>query len=450
MKKVKGYKILEKQTAKTYTKGEYVKLGDKLRTYNSHSDIPIDDLEMLQIFRTSYKEPLSQVFEILRNSILKVDKNAIVTYRVKRIESIISKLKRLDKAQLPRIEDIAGCRCILKNNEQVYKLKEILNNELFIKSDRNDYISRPKPDGYRSLHLIVQTIDKKSNPIEIQLRCEKDHNWATLVEITDQIYNTRIKELGNEEELGRLLFLLSFGINSLQKEEIFELIDLIQKKKFVERISSVFFSNSIKVRKQWSQINKLKTNNFYLIRVDNQNNSFISSYSNFFEAETAYFFQYQKNPTHNIVLTHIPDAKFEQIAKAYSNYTLTFHDFIQEFSTKLQELTRTAFHENNNSDFFKYYSLFVFVYFETAKLQLNELYVMKATNCKASKRNEWEKDLKRRMLSIVNKKREFFSNLKLRKYNLFHFFVKYRLKNIWKTYANLFISEMQKESTEVK
>ncbi len=113
-KKNKGYTILDKIKEVSYSKSDYVKLGDRLRVYKTDDiDIPIEDLEMLQSLRTSYKTPLSKIFEILQDSILQVNKNAIITYRIKRIDSIISKLIRLEKTQLPRIEDIAGCRCIL-------------------------------------------------------------------------------------------------------------------------------------------------------------------------------------------------------------------------------------------------------------------------------------------------------------------------------------------------
>jgi len=224
---------------KNYTKGEYVRLGERLRNYNTKTEVPTEDLEILQTLRTAYKAPLSEIFDILQKSISRIDKSAIVTYRIKRIDSIISKLKRLKDTQLPRIEDIAGCRCILKNNEQVYKLKDVLSKELFIKSDRNDYIANPKKDSYRSLHLIVQTKDKQSSPIEVQLRCEKDHNWVTLVEITDLIYGTKIKELGDNHELGRILYLLSVGFSSLEESLLNELIDLIVKNNFVKKINNV-------------------------------------------------------------------------------------------------------------------------------------------------------------------------------------------------------------------
>jgi ppGpp synthetase/RelA/SpoT-type nucleotidyltranferase len=444
MKKDKGYRIIEKQPQITYTNGDYVRLGERLRTYNKQSDIPREDLETLQTLRTSYKKPLSQIFDVLQNSISKVNKNAIITYRIKRIDSIISKLNRLPNAQLPRIEDIAGCRCILRSNNEVYKLKEILGEGLFIKSDRNDYIANPKPDGYKSLHLIVQTKDKLSRPIELQLRSEKDHNWATLVEITDQVYNTKIKESGNEPELGKMLFLLSKGFDKLTKFELIELIELIKKKDFVGKINSVFINNSIKVRKQWSEIERIKDRNFYLIQVDRENNSYISSYQNFNEAEKAYFEKFMVNSEQNIVLTHIPNAKFEQISRAYSNYTLTYHEFFQDLLSVLQKLVKSSFSDGYIKDFCLHFTLFVFIYFEVAKLQVNELFVMQQTKCKSLKKVEWEKDIDLRFKRTISKRHELFRDIKVNRFNIFHIFLSYKKYRIWKKHADLYKQSIKK------
>lgn len=448
-KKYKGYKILNKLPDIEYTKGDYVRLGERLRNYKIKDiEIPIEDLEILQTLRTSYKVPLSRIFEVLQESIKRVNKEAIITYRIKRIDSIISKLTRLEDTQLPRIEDIAGCRCILKNNDQVYRLKEILEKELYIKSDRNDYIANPKKDGYKSLHLIVQTKDKLSRPIEVQLRSEKDHNWATLVEITDLIYNTRIKELGNENELGRILLLLSKGFENLNKSEIVEIIDLIEKTQFIKRINSVFVNNSIKVRKQWSEIEGRSDRCFYLIEVDTENNSFISSYSNFNEAESAYFRKFKKHQKHNIVLTHIPNAKFEQISKAYSNYTLTYHDFFQDLLSKCLQIVKISFSESKVADFKKYFSLFVFIYFEISKLQFHEIYFMQRTKCKKFKKAEWEKDIQTRLIRIVEYRKTLFNEINVSKLNVYHLIIN-RIKNdIWKQHADNFRDEIKKIGIE--
>lgn len=448
----KGYTILTTEE-KEYTNGDYIRLGDRLRNHTKYEDIDNQDLEILQTLRTSYKTPLSEIFGILQKSISKVNPNAIVTYRIKRIDSIISKLHRLPGAQLPRIEDIAGCRCILKSNSEVYQLKEILQEQLYIKSDRNDYIASPKSDGYKSLHLIVQTKDQKSRPIEIQLRCEKDHNWATLVEITDLIYNTRIKEIGNEAELGKMLLLLSKGFDNIETHELKTLIYLIESTQFIKKINSVFVSNSINIRKQWSQIEGRRNKSFYLIEVDKKNNSFINSYENFNEAEKAYFNKFKNNREHNIVLTHIPNARFEQISKAYSNYTLTYHDFFNDLSRKCKELVKISFAENRVSDFKKYFSLYTFIYFEFTKLQIYEFFAMTKTSCKKMKSTEWQKDIQTRLKRIEATRKETFNDIKVNKFNLYHLQIMFIRKRIWQKNANLAnkdLNEFIKEHNDIE
>jgi len=443
----RNYTIVKGPDQVNFSNGEYVKLGERLR--NNHREnlpIPMDDLEKLQVLRTSYKKSLSQIFEILQKSIKKVNKGAIITYRVKRIDSIISKLVRNKNMQLHRIEDIAGCRCIFSNNDQVYQFKSILQKELFIKSDRNDYIASPKSDGYKSLHLIVQTLDKKSKPIELQLRCEQDHNWATLVEITDIVYNSRIKELGNEPELGRMLFLFSKGIESLENSEVDELIDLIEKKDFIKKINSVFVQNSINVRKQWSEIDKNPAKSFYLIQVDNNNNSFISSYINFSQAEFAYFERFTKNRNHNIVLTHIPNARFEQISKAYSNYTLTYHAFFHDLMSKLQQYVKLSFIDKNFTGFSKYFKLFVYIYFDHTKLQFYEMYALRNANCKIMKKHEWQVDINQRLKKNLKKKNDVVQQLNLKYHNLYHLFTIVKINKIWRSYSKKFTKDIEELS----
>ena len=115
---------------KTYTNGEYKRLGERIRV--NPQNVSNDDLEMLQTLRLSYKELLSEVFSTLVKESKKIDKNSICTYRVKRIESIISKLQRVEKMQLNRMSDIAGCRCIMHSDDKVYSLLSALKQFFII------------------------------------------------------------------------------------------------------------------------------------------------------------------------------------------------------------------------------------------------------------------------------------------------------------------------------
>ncbi|MDE5571852.1 MAG: hypothetical protein K2I86_07390, partial [Prevotella sp.] len=139
-----------------YSNKDYRKLGDRIR--NNPKDVAEADLLMLQSLRLTYKEPLAIIFNSIKKTAYKVDRNSICTYRVKRIESIISKLVRFPEMQVNRVEDIAGCRCIMSSTEKVYELyNKLLKNKdkltYEIKVTIHDYIKEPKASGYRSIHI---------------------------------------------------------------------------------------------------------------------------------------------------------------------------------------------------------------------------------------------------------------------------------------------------------
>lgn len=111
--------------------------------------------------------------------------------RIKSYESIIEKLiKRKLPLTLSSIEenlnDVAGVRVICSFIEDVYTLSEVFLQQDDIKLiEKKDYIKNPKPNGYRSLHLIVSVPifladGKRDMRVEIQLRTIAMDFWASL------------------------------------------------------------------------------------------------------------------------------------------------------------------------------------------------------------------------------------------------------------------------------
>ena len=94
---------------------------------------------------------------------LRYDRNPIngIKSRLKRLDSIQEKLNR---KQLPfdlqtietHIHDVAGVRVVCAFVEDVYLLAEaLLKQDDVTLVEKKDYIANPRPNGYRSLHLIV-------------------------------------------------------------------------------------------------------------------------------------------------------------------------------------------------------------------------------------------------------------------------------------------------------
>ena len=73
------------------TKGEIDRLGQAI---GASVEVSQEDLNKLQEFRQTFQEPISNVFNFVLAAARKVDRQCIVTYRIKRIDTIVEKLRR--------------------------------------------------------------------------------------------------------------------------------------------------------------------------------------------------------------------------------------------------------------------------------------------------------------------------------------------------------------------
>lgn len=111
--------------------------------------------------------------------------------RMKSVPSIFEKLERYGKSMTldsmeEHIMDIAGLRVIVSYVQDAYDILNYLNHQDDLRVVTvKDYIASPKPNGYRSLHMIVRIpvyfLDKKEEiPVEIQIRTIAMDFWASL------------------------------------------------------------------------------------------------------------------------------------------------------------------------------------------------------------------------------------------------------------------------------
>lgn len=151
----------------------------------------------IQRLMTYYRCAMMEVetkFKVLDEEYsLQHDRNPInsIKTRLKKVRSITEKLERKNLELTPEsveenIRDVAGVRVICAFEKDVYTLAEaLLRQDDVTLIQKKDYIQNPKPNGYRSLHLIISIPiflgnEKKNMYVEIQLRTIAMDCWASL------------------------------------------------------------------------------------------------------------------------------------------------------------------------------------------------------------------------------------------------------------------------------
>lgn len=156
-------------------------------------DIAMQFQQLMMMYEGGIKQ-ISTKLEILQDDFeSKHLRNPIesISSRIKEPMSIADKLQRkglsvtIDNI-VENLYDVAGIRVTCPFISDVYKVTELLLAHDDIKLiKKKDYIKKPKQNGYRSLHLIVEVAvyfsdQKRSIPVEIQIRTIAMDFWAAL------------------------------------------------------------------------------------------------------------------------------------------------------------------------------------------------------------------------------------------------------------------------------
>lgn len=149
--------------------------------------------ELMLTYNSAIREVTTKL-EILNDELSLDDgKNPIqfIKSRVKKPLSIVDKLQRLGKeinveSIMGSLNDVAGIRVIASFVDDVYKIADMLvkQDDIFL-VEAKDYIKNPKPNGYRSYHLIIEvpvffSQKKQWVRVEVQIRTVAMDFWASL------------------------------------------------------------------------------------------------------------------------------------------------------------------------------------------------------------------------------------------------------------------------------
>lgn len=175
--------------------------------------------EVLSNYRLAHAYPLNAVTMTVRKRALDVNPNAVVAQRRKRLPTIIDKLKRHPTMSVTTMQDLGGCRVILETVAEVDELVAVLAD---LPRSRNrvkkvdDYLRDapgPRKSGYRGVHLIYEyaasKIDYHGLRIELQVRTQLQHAWATAVETMDLFSGSELKYGKGDPDLLRFFVLVA-------------------------------------------------------------------------------------------------------------------------------------------------------------------------------------------------------------------------------------------------
>lgn len=161
------------------------------------SEVMLQETESFTNLMVYYKCALMEIetkFRVLNEEFsMEHDRNPIesIKTRLKSVDSIVEKMHRRNipfstEAIEENLFDIAGIRIVCSFREDIYFLADcLLKQDDVTLIERKDYITNPKSNGYRSLHLIVETPiflknNKKMMKVEVQLRTIAMDFWASL------------------------------------------------------------------------------------------------------------------------------------------------------------------------------------------------------------------------------------------------------------------------------
>jgi ppGpp synthetase/RelA/SpoT-type nucleotidyltranferase len=348
---------------KGYSRKQIDRAGNVLINEKSSEKEVEQALEVMDNWRKVHKYPLYIFKKRLKKSAESIDKKSLIVQRLKRLNSIIQKLRRYGGGGTPmklsRMQDIAGCRAVLsdvKSARRLYDekyLKGKLKHER-IKRDiqKQDYITYPKEDGYRSLHLVYRYNSQKEGKksfngllVEIQIRSKLQHLWATAIEVVDFFTGQNLKFNKGEKEWKEFFRLVSSAFAIMEGTPLVPNTPLDKRELYYSIKEKEKELNLIKVMQGWTEILRVfgidkysREDKFFLMEIDiNQERLTISSFTKEEEDKAIKTLERleKKNSErkeYDVVL--VGADTIEDLIKAYPNY---FAD-TKEFLDKLKKI----------------------------------------------------------------------------------------------------------------
>ena len=159
---------------------------------------------------------MEEIIDIIKQKLNEIKIKFVVYGRVKHIYSIRKKILLKSKV-FSNIYDIIAARIIVDNIAQCYEVLNIIHNTWNpIIEEFNDYIARPKDNGYQSIHTAL--IDSYGKFFEIQIRTHKMHELAESGVASHWLYKeANSSKNKNKVNIDELINLQKFLTNSISQ-----------------------------------------------------------------------------------------------------------------------------------------------------------------------------------------------------------------------------------------
>lgn len=341
---------MARSTAPEFSRNRVNRAGRAVR----NNTASLDDQKVIENFRASHAHILNAFQASLRNRARGQD--VTVAQRLKRRVTIYDKLRRRPNFSLTEMQDIAGCRLIFKNTQDLSEFRAAFHkarfaHKLISDDDRYDYIANPKNDGYRGIHDVYEYQSQKESGapwnrlrIELQYRTIYQHAWATAVEVAGLLTDNEHKFGRANKDYAEFFCLTSEVIartfeasNSCRADlvlgEIFERIDEIEAR--------IGILNVFRQYNEVAQHVSALGSNLILIfnkRADPSEKTQIKSYASFADAvrelgrlETASL--RQGDPYDAVLVRGVAGPGQGSIESAFRNYFADTRDFIHYIDT---------------------------------------------------------------------------------------------------------------------
>ena len=271
---------------------------------------------------------------------------AFSSHRLKRMTSIVAKLRHNPGMGLGGLQDIGGARFVFEDIHSLLMAQKVVATASFTHfvPDRSpyDYVVQPKESGYRSIHFAFKYISENQDydglRVELQLRTRLQHDWAMAVETAELISKSALKaSLGDQNwleffKLSSAVFAQKEGMpvaehfrDYTEKDFCVQYAQLEQKCMFLDQLQALV--SAVKITEEHTLKEGYAV---ILIQFTEKRVQLRHFPSEQLEEATKYYGEVEKSINDElsaVVLVSVSDMK--ELKDAYPSYFLNAGEFVQ-------------------------------------------------------------------------------------------------------------------------